>query len=87
MNVPVQTFTLAKDGTLRVSDKCAQADGDGEVRIGGCGDGDSGQWRAGPDGTLINSAGGGCLTDPGRVGGTAMVTACSGSQTQSWSLP
>lgn len=87
MNVPVQTFTLAADGTLRVSDKCAQAGDDGSVRVGGCGDGDSGQWRAGPDGTLVNSAGGGCLTDPGRLGGTVTVSGCSGSQTQSWSLP
>ncbi|WP_127503742.1 RICIN domain-containing protein [Actinoplanes solisilvae] len=85
MSVSAQTFTLATDGTLRVSDKCAQAQGDGSVRVGGCGDGDAGQWRAGPDGTLVNSAG--CLTDPGRAGATATVTACSGAQTQSWSLP
>lgn len=85
MSVSTQTFTLATDGTLRVSDKCAQAQGDGSVRVGGCGDGDAGQWRAGPDGTLVNSAG--CLTDPGRSGGTATVTACSGAQSQNWSLP
>jgi len=87
LDVSVQTFTLATDGTLRVGDRCAAPSSDGTVRTGACGDGDAGQWRAGPDGTLINSSGGGCLTDPGRAGSTTTVTGCSGAATQSWTLP
>jgi hypothetical protein len=87
MSVAYQSFTLAADGTLRVSNKCAQSTGDGTVRVTDCGDGESSQWRAGGDGTLINSAGGGCLTDPGRAGATTTVSACSGDSSQSWSLP
>ncbi|WP_250037268.1 RICIN domain-containing protein [Paractinoplanes maris] len=87
MAVSAQTFTLATDGTLKVGDKCAQSTGDNTVRIAGCGEGDAGQWRSGPDGTLINASGGGCLTDPGRLGGTTTVSACSGDTTQNWSLP
>ena len=82
-----QSFTLATDGTLRVSGRCAQAAGDGTVRIDDCGDAAGAQWRAGPDGTLINKADDGCLTDPGRAGATATVAACTGSAEQTWSLP
>ncbi len=87
LSVSAQRFTLATDGTLRVSDSCAQATDDGTVRIAGCGDEAAGQWRAGPDGTLVNSSGGGCLTDPGRAGATTTVSECSGGPAQSWSLP
>lgn len=87
MSVTYQSFTLATDGTLRVAGKCAQSTGDGTVRVTGCGDGASSQWRAGDDGTLINSAGGGCLTDPGRAGAATTVSACSGESSQSWTLP
>jgi len=87
MSVAYQTFTLATDGTLRVNNKCAQSTGDGTVRVTDCGDGESSQWRAGGDGTLINSSGGGCLTDPGRSGATTTVSACSGDSSQTWSLP
>ncbi|MDY7083873.1 MAG: RICIN domain-containing protein [Actinomycetota bacterium] len=87
MSVAYQSFTLATDGTLRVAGKCAQSTGDGTVRVTGCGDGASSQWRAGGDGTLINSASGGCLTDPGRAGATTTVSACSGESSQSWTLP
>ncbi|WP_250008566.1 ricin-type beta-trefoil lectin domain protein [Actinoplanes sp. M2I2] len=87
LSVSAQTFTLATDGTLKVGSKCARSTGDGTVRIGACGDDDAGQWRSGPGGTLVNSSGGGCLTDPGRVGGTTTVTSCSGDSAQNWSLP
>ncbi|MBU2669223.1 ricin-type beta-trefoil lectin domain protein [Actinoplanes bogorensis] len=83
-SVPYQSFTLAADGTLRVNGRCAQGGDDGTVRVSGC-DGDSAQWRAGGDGTLVTD--GGCLTDPGRSGATTTVSACSGASSQSWTLP
>jgi ricin-type beta-trefoil lectin protein len=83
-----QKFTLATDGTLQVADRCAAAAGDGSVRSDGCGGaGDSGQWRAGPDGSLVNPASGLCLTDPGRSGATTSVAACTGKDDQRWFLP
>jgi len=86
MDVSAQEFTLATDGTLRVSGKCAQATGDASVRVAGCDDAAAGQWRGGPAGTLVNSATGRCLTDPGQAGATVRVTACGGAD-QRWTLP
>jgi hypothetical protein len=82
-----QKFTLATDGTLRVASRCAVASGDGSVRSDGCGAGDSGQWRAGPNGSLVNPSSGLCLTDPGRAAATTAVAACTGGDSQRWSLP
>jgi hypothetical protein len=84
---PAQKFTLAADGTLQVSGRCATATADGTVRIAGCGDADSGQWRSGPSGALVNAAAGRCLVDPGQTGATTRVAACTGSSDQSWTLP
>ncbi|WP_433301546.1 ricin-type beta-trefoil lectin domain protein [Actinoplanes sp. CA-030573] len=87
-DLPAQRFTLASDGTLRVSGRCAEATGDGTVRIAGCdGAGGSAQWRAGPASSLVNAANGGCLSDPGRAGATTRVAGCSGGSDQSWALP
>ena len=82
-----QRFTLATDGTLRVGTRCAQTTGDGTVRVTGCDDRASAQWRGGPGGTVVNPASGQCLTDPGRAGATTTATACSGGTDQTWSLP
>jgi hypothetical protein len=81
------TFTLATDGTLRVNGRCAQVSGDGTVRIDGCGDQDSAQWRQGPGSSLVNPSTGRCLTDPGRGGATTRAAACTGGSEQRWSLP
>jgi hypothetical protein len=83
-----QKFTLATDGTLQVASRCAAAGDDGSVRSDGCGGaGTGGQWRAGPDGSLVNPASGLCLTDPGRSGATTTVASCTGGDSQRWSLP
>ncbi|MFD0517909.1 ricin-type beta-trefoil lectin domain protein [Paractinoplanes durhamensis] len=86
-DVDAQHFTLATDGTLRVAGKCAQTTGDATVRIAGCTGQASGQWRTGAANALVNPATGQCLTDPGSLGATTKVTACSGATDQSWSLP
>jgi hypothetical protein len=86
-DLPVQKFTLAADGTLRVSGRCAQASGAGTVHIEQCGDAASAQWRAGPASSLVNPSTGQCLTDPGRAGATTRVASCTGDSDQSWSLP
>jgi hypothetical protein len=58
------------------------------VRSDGCdGAGDSGQWRAGPGGSLVNPSSGRCLTDPGKSGAITEVAACTGGDDQRWSLP
>jgi len=83
-----QQWTMTTAGTLRNSGGCASADGD-NVRMTNCGDGDSGQWRAGRNGTLVNVGSGKCLTDSadgGSTGGSLRITACGGSG-QRWTLP
>jgi len=83
-----QKFTLATDGTLRVASRCAVTSGDGSVRSGGCTSaGTGGQWRAGPNGSLVNPSSGRCLTDPGKSGATTEVAACTGGDSQRWFLP
>jgi hypothetical protein len=83
-----QRFTLATDGTLQVASRCAVSSDDGSVRSDSCGSaGDSGQWRAGPNGSLVNPSSGLCLTDPGRSGATTAVATCTGGDSQRWSLP
>lgn len=83
-----QKFTLATDGTLQVASRCAVTQGDGSVRSDGCkGAGDGAQWRAGPNGSLVNPSSGLCLTDPGKSGATTDVAACTGGDSQRWSLP
>ena len=86
-NLAVQRFTLASDGTLRVSGRCAQATGDGTVHIQQCGDAAAAQWRAGSANSLVNPSTGQCLTDPGQTGATTRVTSCTGASDQSWTLP
>lgn len=86
-DVDYQHFTLATDGTLRVAGKCAEATGDATVRITGCGDEAAAQWRSGTTSSLVNQSTGKCLTDPGSLGATTKVTACTGASDQSWSLP
>ncbi|HEY0396451.1 MAG TPA: RICIN domain-containing protein [Candidatus Elarobacter sp.] len=83
-----QQFTLATDGTLQVASRCAVTSGDGSVRSDGCGSaGNGGQWRAGPNGSLVNPSSGLCLTDPGESGATTVAAACTGGSSQRWSLP
>jgi hypothetical protein len=85
-----QMFTLAADGTLRVQGKCAVAADDGTVRINGCATARSGQWRTGPDETLVNLAVADCLTDPsaGSSPGTGVrIEDCSAADRQRWDLP
>jgi hypothetical protein len=86
-DLPAQKFTLAADGTLRVSGRCAQTAGDGTVHVQQCGDSAAAQWRSGPSNTLVNPSSGQCLTDPGQLGATTKVAACSGSSDQSWAVP
>jgi hypothetical protein len=86
-NLSAQTFTLATDGTLRVSGRCAAVTGDATVHVATCGDAAAAQWRAGPANSLVNPSSGQCLTDPGQAGATTRVSSCTGGASQSWSLP
>jgi hypothetical protein len=84
-----QSFTLATDGTLRVSDKCVLPVGDLSVRIVSCDGRSTAKWRTSGQ-QVINTANNGCLTDPlgGRRPGTrVLVLPCAGSAKQRWSLP
>jgi hypothetical protein len=82
-----QQWTMASDGTLIVEDKCAQVSAGGTVRIGACDDSPAAQWRAGPNGSLVNPETGRCLTDPDTAGATTEVAACTGAADQRWKLP
>jgi hypothetical protein len=86
-DLPAQKFTLATDGTLRVSGRCAQATADSTVHIAPCDDAASSQWRAGRAGSLVSPATGQCLTDPGQVGATTRIAVCTAAASQSWTLP
>jgi ricin-type beta-trefoil lectin protein len=79
-----QRWTVATDGTLRVSGSCAAAGGAGQVTVGGCGSAASAQWRSGAGGTLVHVGSGLCLT--GSAGNRVQVAAC-GAAGQSWALP
>lgn len=81
-----QRWTRASDGTLVVADKCAHVSADGTVRIGACDESPAAQWRAGPNGSLVNPETGRCLTEPGTVGAATQVTACTGAADQRWKL-
>ena len=87
LDVSAQRWTLATDGTLRVGDRCAVVTAEGTVRTGACDDRPAAQWRAGPQGSLVNPETGRCLTDPGSLTAPATVTECTGAATQSWVLP
>ncbi|AGZ42042.1 RICIN domain-containing protein [Actinoplanes friuliensis] len=82
-----QEFTVETDGTLRVTNRCAQTDDDGTVHIRACGEQPAQQWRAGPEGSLVNPGTGQCLTDPGNAGATVTLAACTGADNQRWTLP
>jgi hypothetical protein len=83
---PSQRWTVAADGTLRAAGSCAAPDGS-NVHLTGCDE--SGQWRAGPGGTLVNVGTGRCLTDPdnGAQTGRRMTLAACGGSGQRWVLP
>jgi len=85
--VSYQRWTMASDGTLAVAGKCAEVTADATVRIGGCDDRPAAQWRAGPNGSLVNPRTGDCLTDPGSLSATVTVTGCTGAANQTWTLP
>jgi hypothetical protein len=83
-----QKWTAAADGTLRVSSMCAASSGT-SVQMVSCGSGQTSQWRAGPNGTLVNLAGSLCLTDPdngAKTGGRMQLAGCGGAG-QQWTLP
>ncbi len=80
-----QRWTVATDGTLRVSGSCAAATGAGQVAVGVCGDAVAAQWRSGAGGTLVNVGSGQCLTGPAD-GNRVRVTPC-GADGQTWTLP
>jgi hypothetical protein len=82
-----QRFTLATDGTLRVSGWCAEATENDTVRVIDCDERASAQWRAASRGSLVNPAGGHCLTDPGQAGAAAYAATCTGGSRQRWHLP
>ncbi len=84
--ISYQRWTMATDGTLLVADRCARVGTGATVRIGGC-DQPAAQWRAGPNGSLVNPESGRCLTDPGSLGATVTVTDCTGAANQTWELP
>ncbi|GAB2604092.1 hypothetical protein Aab01nite_47370 [Paractinoplanes abujensis] len=88
-NSVAQTWTLATDGTLRVMGKCALLVGGGAVEVVTCDGRTPAQWRVSGQ-RLLNAVSNDCLTDPagGRKSGSRVViTDCTGSANQRWSLP
>lgn len=85
-----QSWTLAADGTLRVSGSmCALQVGDGTVHLIACDGRTTAQWSV-SDTTLVNESSAGCLTDPGGgafPGTPVLVTTCTDAANQHWSAP
>jgi hypothetical protein len=84
-----QSWTLATDGTLRVSGMCAFVTGANTVAVTRCDGRTTAQWKISGQ-LLISAANARCLTDPssGTEPGTAVrVSPCDGTATQRWSLP
>lgn len=81
-NTSSQRFTLAADGTLRVGGSCAIQEG-GAVKVRVCGNTASGQWRAGPNNTLVNNSTKQCVT----ANDDEISLATCGGNGQSWTLP
>ncbi|MFI5935219.1 ricin-type beta-trefoil lectin domain protein [Actinoplanes sp. NPDC051494] len=86
-----QAWTLAADGTLRVSGKCAGSTFDSLVRIAPCDTAaTTARWRPGTDGTLANVATGDCLTAPSEGRRTipwVRTDDCDGDPDQRWRFP
>ena len=85
-----QRWTVAQDGSLRISGACAAEAGTGNgaaVQMAAC-DGSAGQrWQVGTGAQLINAASGKCLDDTGwrTANGTQLqVWACDGGSNQHW---
>ncbi|MFG1609651.1 ricin-type beta-trefoil lectin domain protein [Actinoplanes sp. NPDC049265] len=85
-NTSSQKYTLAKDGTLRVSGSCAVQEG-AEIKVRACGSGaaagDAGQWRAGPGNSLVNNGSKQCVT----ANDSDVSLASCGGNGQAWTLP
>jgi hypothetical protein len=84
-----QQWTLATDGTMRVSGMCALVAGDNTVHTTTCDGRTTAQWSISGQ-RLISAANARCLTDPssGAFSATPVrVTTCNGAANQRWSLP
>ena len=85
-----QTWTVAADGTLRISGKCLAAGPPpgGPAVLAACSVAAAGQrWFPGVGGRLVNAAHGGCLAGP-RSGAAALrVARCASGPGQEWTLP
>ncbi|HWG13826.1 MAG TPA: ricin-type beta-trefoil lectin domain protein [Streptosporangiaceae bacterium] len=85
-----QSWTVAPDGTLRMSGKCLAASGSGNgtaVVLKTCDGTGSQRWQLGTNGQLLNPAAGRCLDDPGyrTANGTLLdIWACAGGSNQHW---
>jgi hypothetical protein len=89
-----QSWTVAADGTLRVSGKCMDitganySNGTG-IELWDCDGGANQKWRA-SNGELVNPASGKCLDDPGSntANGTQLdLWQCIGGSNQKWTIP
>ena len=86
-----QQWLRHADGTIRVDDQCmASTDGGTAVAIAAC-DGTPEQvWQPGSDGSLLNTASGRCLDDPGTKmsdGAAPDLEECDGTVGQKWHVP
>jgi hypothetical protein len=82
-----QIWTASGDGTIRALGKCLNVAG-GIVEINSCDETSDQTWRVASN-TIINTGSGSCLStlaESSEERTPATVTACTGAQTQSWSL-
>jgi hypothetical protein len=84
-----QTWAIANNGEIQTLAGCMTVGTGNAVQWSACTGATSQSWTHKPNGTLVSTSGGLCLTDPGSGGaGTDLTVAtCSGSATQVWTLP
>lgn len=84
-----QTWAIANNGQIQTLGGCLTVGTGNAVQWSTCTGSTAQSWTHKPNGTLVSTSGGLCLTDPASGGaGTALtVTACTGAAPQVWALP
>lgn len=87
-----QNWTVQSNGTITLGGLCLDNPSSSNVALDACSGGSSQVWAQGTGNTLVNSASGLCLNDPGSLtspkSGTVLNAAtCGGGVNQVWPLP
>jgi hypothetical protein len=84
-----QAWAIANNGEIQTLAGCMTVGTGNAVEWSACTGATSQSWTHKPNGSLVSTSGGLCLTDPsfGGAGTHLNVATCSGATTQVWTLP